>query len=45
MELRAHAFRIQMNFEVMKQCLPLFSHKIKTKNNDIIRGKWLNKRK
>ena len=45
MEFKALGYTIEANFEVMKRALPLFSMKIKTKNNEIIRGKWQNKRK
>ncbi len=45
MILKAHALRIETSFNVLKRALPLFSQKIKTKNNEIIRGKWQNKRK
>tara|TARA_R110000796_G_scaffold114409_1_gene226151 strand:+ start:103 stop:264 length:162 start_codon:yes stop_codon:yes gene_type:complete len=45
MEFKALGYTMELSFEVMKRALPLFSMKMKTKNNEIIRGKWQNKRK
>ncbi len=34
---------IALGFSVLKDTMPLYSKKIKTKNNSIIRGKWQKK--
>jgi hypothetical protein len=34
---------VEMNMTVLKDTMMFFGIKLKTKNNDIIRGKWLKK--
>lgn len=43
MDYKDVGLTIKLGFDVFKNSLPLYTKKIKTKNNAIIRGKWQKK--
>lgn len=44
MKFRLLGLLIDMNFSVMKDTMKYYTSNIKTKNNDIIKGKWQKKK-